>query len=101
MRGEAVVVEEADEDGIVARMEACLLVYDVKVANMTKLEELELYDRMTGSGRFTGPFQMYAPSLRSRKTSGSASGAASQDQGQSSASSPAAASKAGQPSDKG
>jgi hypothetical protein len=53
------------------------------------LEDLEFYERVSGSGRFTGPIHMFSPSLRSRRTAGPASGSPSQEQ--SSGSSPAAA----------
>jgi hypothetical protein len=66
---------------------------------LSVLEELKMYKAMNA-----GPFQMYAPSLSSRKTADPASGASSQ--AESSASSPTApaapgAAQAGPPSEKG
>jgi hypothetical protein len=66
------------------------------------LSDLEFYDRVSGSGRFTGPIHMFRPLSSSQRNAGLEAGSPSQEAG-SSASSPAsaAAAKESPPSDKG
>jgi hypothetical protein len=74
MRSEALFFAEDDDkiDAIISEAEwEGLLTYDRRVADMTLLEELDLYKAMAPGKNF----KMYAPSLSSRKNAALASAA--------------------------